>query len=68
MSSEPKGRVWMHKKTGQLYEQFQSFMGGVIAWEDLTTPEQRHKPIKDDSPLQFEDVYNANHFEDLGEL
>lgn len=26
-----KEQVWMHKKTGQLYEYFESWIGGVLA-------------------------------------
>lgn len=63
-----KEKVWMHKKTGQLYEHFVGILGGVIAWEDLTSPKWKDRRITRDTPLQFDDEYNVDDFEDLGEL
>lgn len=62
-------RVWMNKKTGDLYEAvFGGCFGPFITWEDLTTPERKNTPITDKSPIRFSDEYEANDYEDLGEL
>lgn len=58
-------KVWMNKKSGQLFEKWHSPFGDVITWEDLS--------IGDDKPcseckLLFSDQYNRDHYEELGDL
>ena len=61
-------RVWMHKKTGQLYEMFDGCFGEVVACEDLTHPDVANKPIDKNTKISFSDEYDAGDFIDLGEL
>lgn len=61
-------QVWIHKETGQLYEWFEGCFGGVIAWEDLTDPKRKDQTINKESPLMFDDEYNVDDYESLGDL
>lgn len=65
--------VWMHKKTGQLYEHFQSVLGPALVKIDLEAKEVPFTNWNDwiDRGLfAFSDdkLYDKSKFENLGEL
>jgi hypothetical protein len=70
MKSNPI-EVWIHKKTGQLYEHFPTALGYALAKIEIDTAEftswsdwiDRGLFAFDDCPL-----YNPDNFENLGEL
>lgn len=66
--------VWMHKKTGQLYEHLPTFLGSyAITCVDLDSRETSFTSWYDWGKrklFNFDDTefYNCGQFEDLGEL
>jgi len=63
-------RVFMHKRTGKLYEYFPTVFGGfAITWVDMSLPEH-DTPFTDDSPIIFDDDdrFKMSNYEDLGAL
>ena len=70
-----KPEVWMHKKTGQLYEHFSSVLGPALTMVDTETPAKGHEFTNwhdwgRRKLFSFDDgeLYNKELFENLGEL
>lgn len=64
-------KVLLHKKTGQLYELFESVLGPALTCVDFETEEFTNWHDWTERGLfYFNDMpeFNLNNFEDLGEL